>query len=165
MEENISKYLYSPRNIIIAGISCAAAICLAILLQGLITVYFIPSSVLLDADVLFWRMSWSVFSFFTAAVLVFYTKRFFQKRFPEWFSISFSGSAILVLSTSIFLIVGRLIEDNFYQKSSILLSRESSFPVLPTVKELWLPLSVFLVCFAVTSLVSFAVTKLMNRAK
>ena len=163
MSNSISKFEYSTIDLLLAGIVCSISVCFLVLLHGFIAVYYIPSSVLLNSDVLFWRMSWGIFSYFTACVLTFYSKQLIQNRFPVWFSISFIGSAIFILSVTIFLIVGRLILDNFYQSQDDYFNNKFSFPMLPTAKELLIPITVFLVCFAFTISISYIAIRLKKR--
>lgn len=158
-----SKFEYTRQNILILGIACSISLCVLVFLHGFVAVYFIPSSVLLNSDVLFWRMSWGVFSYFSASVLVFYSKRLLQNRFPIWFSISFFGSAIFILSFTIFLIVGRLILDNFYQNQDDYFNENFSFPMLPTAKELLIPITLFLICFAFTISMSYITIRMKNQ--
>ena len=111
MEENISKYSYSLHKIIKAGVFCSLIICVLVYLHGLIAVYYIPSSILLDTDTLISRMIAGIVSYFLAAGLVFYTKDYLQKVIPAWVLISCLGLFILILSTFPYLYIGRYFEE------------------------------------------------------
>jgi len=110
MKEKISKYSYLPRRIIRAGIFCSIIICILFFLHGSIAVYYIPSSYLLDKDVLFSRIIGGTISYFLAVGLVFYTKDYLQKLIPAWLLVFSLGSVILILFTFPYLYIGRFIE-------------------------------------------------------
>lgn len=165
MNAKIPRYLYTSRNLLMAGVSSSIAFCVIIFVFALFELYnFRHHSLPLptNGEMLF-RIGWICVSYFLATAIAYFARNILQKCFPAWFVISFLGSIIFALSAGIYNYLSTIEEIKNYEEPVISFGGQTPRPILQTSEELiWSILILALVSFLISGLASFIFPYIYN---
>lgn len=159
MEDESTRFSYTPHALVINASSAAIAICLI----AFFYITYLNFTVRHHGQPSFSNTFLIVFiiccciSYFVAAVLAFYSKRLWQNYIPAWLTISFFGSVIFSVLSGILAYIKVVEEIKNYREppSTSMFSGSSPRPEHPTLEKFVVEVLILaLVLFLITGLVS-----------